>query len=129
MSNCAFCDRLDRGEYFKTEEQIVVAFEPLNPVTPGHMLFLPVEHVDHAAQRPWITGVTMEAASIYAGRREEEFNLITSAGPVATQTIHHLHIHYVPRREGDGLHLPWTGQSPLGAVLAVGVAVTEKDQP
>ena len=37
-------------------------------------------------------------------------NLITSVGAAATQTVKHLHIHIVPRHEGDGLHLPWTEQ-------------------
>jgi histidine triad (HIT) family protein len=36
-------------------------------------------------------------------------NIITSAGSDATQTVFHLHLHVVPRRAGDGLALPWTG--------------------
>jgi hypothetical protein len=40
----------------------------------------------------------------------ESFNLITSVGAAATQTVRHLHIHLIPRREGDALALPWTGQ-------------------
>jgi hypothetical protein len=38
-------------------------------------------------------------------------NLIASRGPAATQTVPHLHLHLVPRLEGDGLPLPWTGQA------------------
>jgi diadenosine tetraphosphate (Ap4A) HIT family hydrolase len=37
-------------------------------------------------------------------------NIITSIGPAASQTVMHTHLHIVPRTEGDGLHLPWTGQ-------------------
>jgi histidine triad (HIT) family protein len=37
-------------------------------------------------------------------------NIITSVGAEATQTVFHLHLHVVPRRFGDGLALPWTGQ-------------------
>lgn len=43
----------------------------------------------------------------------DDFNLITSSGRWATQTVKHLHIHYVPRRKDDGLTLPWTGQAQL----------------
>jgi diadenosine tetraphosphate (Ap4A) HIT family hydrolase len=45
--------------------------------------------------------------------------MITSAGPAATQTIKHLHVHYVPRHAGDGLSLPWTNQNaePLDSAL------------
>lgn len=36
--------------------------------------------------------------------------LAVSTWAAATQTGEHLHAHIVPRREDDGLHLPWTGQ-------------------
>lgn len=39
--------------------------------------------------------------------------VITSIGADATQTVFHTHIHVVPRRPGDGLTLPWTGQVDL----------------
>ncbi len=49
----------------------------------------------------------MRAASLgerlYPGR----FNLLTSVGSAATQTIRHLHWHIVPREEGDRISLPW----------------------
>jgi histidine triad (HIT) family protein len=110
LPDCVFCERIEDGRFTPTDEASVVRFAPLNPVVPGHMLFLPAGHVDDAAERPWITGLVFEQASAYAHRAEEEFNLITSAGPLATQSVWHLHVHYVPRREGDGLPLPWTGQ-------------------
>ena len=47
----------------------------------------------------------MLASNIYT-----DYNLITSAGIPATQSVLHLHIHIVPRYENDGLHLPWTDQ-------------------
>ncbi|MEU3978362.1 HIT family protein [Streptomyces bacillaris] len=37
-------------------------------------------------------------------------NLITSKGAEATQSVYHLHVHIVPRRDGDNLPLPWTPQ-------------------
>lgn len=106
---CPFCARVRDGEYRQTEVRGVVCFEPLNPVTPGHTLFVPLSHALHSAPR--YVGQTMEAAASYAGRQGgEDYNLITSSGPSATQTIEHIHVHYVPRRPDDGLHLPWTGQ-------------------
>ncbi|MFB8085929.1 HIT domain-containing protein [Streptomyces sp. NPDC055992] len=35
---------------------------------------------------------------------------MTSKGSPATQTVVHLHIHVLPRTDGDGLPLPWTPQ-------------------
>ena len=121
MGDCPFCKRIEAGEYeaFTDESNFpsVVWFEPLNPVTPGHMLFVPTRHVADALTDPYVTAITMEIASRWWGRKwgtlgieERDCNLITSVGELATQSVWHLHVHLVPRREGDGLHLPWTGQ-------------------
>jgi histidine triad (HIT) family protein len=107
---CPFCDRIRDGEV-RMDRAVPEAaiFPPLNPVTPGHMLVVPLRHVQDAAEEPWLTGLVMTLASRLASRMGD-CNLITSIGPTATQTVHHLHIHVVPRRSGDGLALPWTGQ-------------------
>jgi histidine triad (HIT) family protein len=88
-----------------------VTFEPLNPVTPGHRLFVPRDHVVDALDQPHITAHVMQYAAVWANQMEMgPCNLITSCGREATQSVFHLHIHLVPRHDGDGLHLPWTGQ-------------------
>lgn len=109
MSDCVFCQKIHEHDY-SDRERDVVSFIPLNPVVSGHRLFVPVQHVDDAADKPWVTAQTMEVAANYAQAMNRPCNLITSMGEEATQSVFHLHIHYVPRREGDGLHLPWTGQ-------------------
>lgn len=108
MNACPFCQRIEIHEYVETTCENVVRFEPLNPVTPGHMLFITDWHATHPAAVS--VGRCMEAAEDYGRERGEQFNLIVSCGEEATQSIEHLHIHYVPRQAGDGLHLPWTGQ-------------------
>jgi histidine triad (HIT) family protein len=105
--DCVFCERIRRGDASPTTVRGIVAFEPLNPVTPGHLLFVPMHHVASAKEGPGWAALTVEAAAASAF---DEANIITSSGPNATQTIGHLHVHLVPRRPGDGLHLPWTGQ-------------------
>lgn len=107
---CVFCQRINAGEYTPVERD-VVRFAPLNPVVPGHMLFVPRNHVINAAAGPSYAGDAFAAAGEHAHRQGVSFNLITSAGAAATQTVWHLHVHYVPRHHGDDLHLPWTGQA------------------
>ncbi len=114
-TDCVFCAKIRderlKPDYFDFNYGVeVVSFEPRNPVTPGHRLFAPTRCLWDAAAWPAATGVTFAAASDYGRYKGEQFNLITSVGPLATQTVRHLHVHYVPRREGDGLALPWTGQ-------------------
>lgn len=113
-TDCPFCQRISKAEYegiYYMEG--VVFFEPLNPVVPGHRLFVPRKHVVDAAGDPKVTAEVFGAAAVYAEQRRffhTDFNLITSAGREATQSVFHLHVHYVPRRKDDGLPLPWTGQ-------------------
>jgi histidine triad (HIT) family protein len=109
-TDCVFCELVANGPVLRTELDDVVRFEPLNPVTTGHMLFVPVRHRFDATTEPETTGRVFESAARYGRMLGSDFNLITSAGEDATQTVMHLHVHYVPRREGDGLPLPWTPQ-------------------
>jgi len=106
--SCVFCTRISRGEYDK--DQPGFTFEPLNPVVPGHRLFVSPQHVTDASQDRFITGRTFAAAAEYARRQGSDFNLITSGGVDATQTVFHLHVHYVPREANDGLLLPWSSR-------------------
>lgn len=85
-----------------------IAFEPLHPVALGHVLVVPRAHVQNFRADPVVAGATMARAAWLAQAMRSDVNLIASAGPAATQTIDHLHLHLVPRRDGDGLALPWT---------------------
>ena len=109
MSDCVFCGRIERGEY-DGSDAFAVTFLPLNPVGPGHRLFIPKAHVADALEDPMVTAVTARFAAEWAARNGVgACNLITSRGPEATQSVYHLHLHLVPRLKGDGLALPWTG--------------------
>lgn len=112
---CPFCE-IVAGEAPATilrNWRDVLVIVPLNPVTDGHVLVIPKHHVADAVEEPQVTADVMAAAAMYADR---PCNIITSAGSHATQTVFHLHVHVVPRREGDGLHLPWTrhADAPAG---------------
>lgn len=109
--DCPFCGRIERGE-FDYDDADSVAFQPLGPVAPGHFLVVPKAHVSSALAAPRTAGLATRFAAELAGDMGlTAFNLITSSGRAATQTVFHLHVHIVPRNEGDGLHLPWTGQA------------------
>lgn len=109
MNDCVFCNIVKNDPHGQILRKRVgtVVFEPLNPVTPGHLLVVPTSHVKDASEIPTITGMAMVAAAEEA-QLAGQCNIITSVGPAATQTVFHLHIHIVPRREGDGLLLPWS---------------------
>lgn len=110
IDGCVFCAKIAAGDV-ERRWPAVVCFEPLNPVTPGHMLVVPVVHVPDVAADPFWSGQTMHAAAELAAQ-VGDCNVITSCGTAATQTVRHLHLHVIPRVVGDGLALPWTGQRP-----------------
>lgn len=85
----------------------LVAFEPLGPVAPGHLLVVPRLHCTPAGAPSMVGLACQYAATLAADEGYEAFNLIVSNGFEASQTVKHLHVHMVPRRSGDRLALPW----------------------
>lgn len=110
MSECVFCDIVAGDELASIEREWddALAIVPLNPVTDGHVLIIPKKHVADALIDPPTTAMVAERTAEFAGDHYYDCNLITSCGEIATQTVFHLHFHVVPRREADGLPLPWT---------------------
>lgn len=92
----------------------VVAFLDLYPVHPGHTLVVPKRHVpDLASCPPELAGKLMEvsaklAPAVVKATSAQGFNVWTANGRAAGQEIFHLHLHILPRHEGDsfGLRFP-----------------------
>lgn len=88
----------------------VVALETINPVVPGHIVVVARRHTRDAGDNPRVAARVMRCAAELVAEMPAA-NIITSKGPAATQWRYfHFHAHVVPRRHGDGLALPWTGQ-------------------
>ncbi|MEU2086785.1 HIT family protein [Streptomyces albus] len=109
--SCIFC-QITAGEAPATvvrEWDDALAIVPRGPVTPGHTLVIPKQHVADAGVDPAVSATTMARAAELMAELGAA-NIITSKGADATQTVYHLHIHVVPREAGDDLPLPWTPQ-------------------
>lgn len=108
---CVFCAIVGKAApaTILREWEDCIAIVPLAPVTPGHALVLPRIHVHDASTDPTMTGMVMIRAAQMA-KVWHSYNLITSVGEDATQSVFHLHVHIVPRHDDDRLALPWTGQ-------------------
>lgn len=113
--DCPFCEIVRREEnareVFRTAS--VVAFFPPEPATLGHTLLIPRAHVqdiwgldpDLAAELGRQTVVL--ASAVKRAMRPDGLNVIQSNGAAATQTVLHLHVHVVPRWEGDAVGRIW----------------------
>lgn len=95
------------------EDDDSVAFLDVNPATPGHTLVVPRRHaVDLLALTEGEAQAVMRAAHRVAHLLEARLapaglNLVQATGAAAWQTVFHMHLHVVPRYDGDGLSAPW----------------------
>lgn len=77
------------------------------PISPGHSLIIPKRHVgsffDVTAQERQALLELLDAAKAVADREfsPDGYNVGINDGPAAGQTVPHLHIHLIPRFEGD----------------------------
>ncbi len=110
---CIFCAIAARRAEASVvyEDENVVAFMDVNPVTPGHLLVVPrthaagLEDLDAATSaQVWSAAHDMARALRRSGLRPEGINLFLCDGEVAFQTVFHFHLHVIPRYTGDG----WT---------------------
>jgi histidine triad (HIT) family protein len=108
--SCVFCAIVARQSEASVvhEDETVVAFLDLNPVTPGHLLVVPRKHavgledLDGAtAAHIWSVGSDMARALRRSRMRCEGINLLVCDGEAAFQTVFHFHLHVIPRFAGD----------------------------
>lgn len=94
------------------EDETVVAFMDLNPVTPGHLLVVPRKHamglgdLDEATGvHVWSVGHKMARGLRRSSLRCEGINVLLCDGEAAFQTVMHFHLHVIPRYAGDGWNI------------------------
>lgn len=101
--DCLFCE-IAKGNIPSTkiyEDDDVIGFLDINPTSLGHALFIPKKHSDNVTdcQNPQ---PVFDAAIRYGKKVQEKlgaqgFNLLSNCGEQAGQTIHHFHVHIIPR--------------------------------
>jgi histidine triad (HIT) family protein len=113
---CPFCEiasRVDPDAREVYRDDATVAFFPTEPATLGHTLVIPRRHVadiwhlDDELGRSLATVTLRAAHAIRRAMNPDGLNVIQSNGSAATQTVFHLHIHVVPRWEGDAIGRIW----------------------
>ena len=88
------------------------AFMDIHPVNAGHVLIVPDDHATSLADLPGDAGAQLfrtaqkiAAALYYSGLGCEGVNLFLADGEAAGQEVFHVHLHVIPRFEGDGFGL------------------------
>ena len=93
-------------------DDLCLAFMDLQPVNPGHLLVVPLEHATYLADLPAATGAHMfavaqrlAAAVRRSGLRADGVNFFLADGEAAGQEVFHVHLHVLPRFADDGFGL------------------------
>jgi histidine triad (HIT) family protein len=115
MEDCIFC-KIVKGEIpsFKVyEDDNVLAFEDINPVSEGHTLIIPKNHAENLFEISSQDLAAVQAASQKVARAiKQALNPIGVAalqlnGRGVNQEVMHYHLHLVPRA-GEAPPLPMT---------------------
>ena len=124
--SCLFC-RIVAGEIPATriyEDATTIAFMDINPGTLGHVLVIPKVHAQDIHDVPAdLLGDLARTAQRVANAAKQHLgcagvNLVQSSGAAAFQSVFHIHVHVIPRYEGDSVRLPWTPTPGDKSVIA-----------
>ena len=114
--DCLFC-KIISGEipsYKLYEDEKIIAFLDINPVTPGHTLVAPKGHFADTRETPdrvieeLAVATKLIAQAIIDAQGNPGYNIEVNTGAAAGQVIPHTHWHIIPRSEDDGLK-HWLG--------------------
>jgi histidine triad (HIT) family protein len=105
--SCLFC-KIVAGEIPSDavhEDDLVFAFNDINPVAPVHQLIVPKQHVASVAVLSdadaellgRVFAVTAELAA-RAGLPDRGYRVVTNVGPDGGQSVDHLHFHLLGGR-------------------------------
>jgi histidine triad (HIT) family protein len=122
QEGCDFCEIVAKEELARIvmRSERAIAFFPLEPATLGHTLVIPTTHIPDIWALDDATASTLAHATLSVARAVREalspdgLNIIQSNGAAATQTVQHLHVHVVPRWEGDAMGRIWPPESIAG---------------
>lgn len=118
--DCIFCKIANGDIPSKTiyEDSDFRVILDLAPATKGHALILPKEHAADLyelseQQAAKVLGVAKRMATQMRDKLQcDGLNLVQNNGEAAGQTVHHFHVHLIPRYKNDGQQINWVPGKP-----------------
>ena len=95
------------------EDNVVLAFLDIGPVSDGHTLVIPKQHIKKLDDcPPELLGEVASrlgkiAKAVTGAMDSQGYNILCNNGRAAGQIVEHLHFHIVPRNIGDGVFEHW----------------------
>lgn len=111
--DCIFCKIID-GEipsHTVYEDENMIAFLDVNPVSKGHTLVVPKEHVENIHEAEGMgylfNGLVEVSNAVKDAFDPEGVNIAQNNGEAAGQEVFHLHFHVTPIYEGNELDITY----------------------
>ncbi len=109
VDSCIFCKIAGKEvpSSLVYEDETALAFLDIRPLNEGHTLVIPKEHYENIFDIPqelisYIHGVTKRVAiAVEKATQADGISIIQQNGKAAGQDIFHLHVHIIPRYEGQ----------------------------
>lgn len=111
--DCIFC-KIIKGEipsFTVYEDETFKVILDRFPAAPGHVLIIPKAHYSDMFELPEEVATKVYPLAKKMATRIKEvmgaegINIIQNNGEVAGQSVHHFHLHIIPRKMGDDIVL------------------------
>ncbi len=119
---CIFCKIVNNEipSYKLYEDENFIVILDRFPSSLGHALVIPKKHVEtifELGKDKELTSKIFVLAAEFAEKIKiatgcEGMNVLQNNGALAGQSVYHLHIHLIPRYQGDEVSVHWESQDP-----------------
>lgn len=133
--DCIFC-KIAAGEipcHKIYEDEAVLAFLDIGPVSKGHTLVIPKEHFTTLDECPAellakvIACVGNIATAVVDAAGAQAYNVLCNNGRAAGQLVEHVHFHLIPRNADDGVFNRWpAGEYEKGQAEVIAAAICSR---
>lgn len=114
------------------EDDHVLAFLDINPLSEGHTLVIPKEPAETLDQLSDDAAAAIGRVlprlcrAVMAATGTQQYNVLQNNGPMAHQAVFHVHFHIIPKQpDGPGLGVGWKSgnlDNARGAELAAAIS-------
>lgn len=118
MLDCIFCQiiqgHLPCAKIYEDDQ--VLSFLDINPVTTGHAIVVPKQHYSTIFHIPpedleaCIVAAKRVGTAVFKGVGASGLNVLQNNYRAAGQMIDHFHLHLIPRHAHDGFLTSWPGR-------------------